>query len=136
KRLLDDPALRDYQHAGLALQAYLRDSERDLLDLIGWARARNRQITIRLIKGAYWDYETTMAAQRRWAVPVFERKPDTDANFEKLARIMLENEQFVRCAFGTHNVRSIAACMVLADKLGVHKSNYEFQMLYGMAEPI
>jgi RHH-type transcriptional regulator, proline utilization regulon repressor / proline dehydrogenase / delta 1-pyrroline-5-carboxylate dehydrogenase len=136
KRLLDEPSLRDYERVGLALQAYLRDSEDDLRALIEWARTRKRHITIRLIKGAYWDYETTMAAQRGWPVPVFERKHETDANFEKLARIMLENEQWVRCAFGTHNVRSIAACMVLAEKLEVPKSSYEFQMLYGMAEPI
>jgi RHH-type proline utilization regulon transcriptional repressor/proline dehydrogenase/delta 1-pyrroline-5-carboxylate dehydrogenase len=136
KRLLDEPELWDYEHAGLAFQAYLRDSERELRELIDWVRARNRHITIRLIKGAYWDYETTMAAQRGWPVPVFERKNETDANYEKLARIMLENEPFVRCAFGTHNVRNIAACIVMAEKLGVPKSNYEFQMLYGMAEPI
>ena len=136
KHLLDDPGLRDYQHAGLALQAYLRDSEQDLRRLIDWVKSRDRSITIRLIKGAYWDYETTMAAQRGWPVPVFERKHETDANYEKLARIMLENEHLVRCAFGTHNVRNIAACTVMAEKLGVPKANYEFQMLYGMAEPI
>ncbi len=71
KRLLDEPGLRDYAHAGLAFQAYLRESERDLENLIDWAKARNRRITIRLIKGAYWDYETLLARQRGWPVPVF-----------------------------------------------------------------
>ena len=104
--------------------------------LIKWAKARGRRITIRLIKGAYWDYETILAHQRGWPLPVFEQKPETDANYERLARLILENERFVNCAFGTHNVRSVAACMVLAEKLGVSKRSYEFQMLYGMAEPI
>jgi RHH-type proline utilization regulon transcriptional repressor/proline dehydrogenase/delta 1-pyrroline-5-carboxylate dehydrogenase len=136
KRLLDEPGLRDYPHFGLALQAYLRDSGNDLEGLIEWAQARNRRITIRLIKGAYWDYETVLAQQRGWPIPVFQRKKDTDANYERLARRMLEHEQFINCAFGTHSVRSIAACMMMAERLGRARAGYEFQMLHGMAEPI
>ncbi len=136
RRLLDEPEFRDYQHVGIALQAYLRHADQDLEGLIKWAKARNRRITIRLIKGAYWDYETVLAQQREWPVPVFQRKAETDANYERLARRMLENEQFINCAFGTHSVRSIAACMVQAERLGLAPANYEFQMLHGMAEPI
>ena len=136
KRLCDESQLKDYPHVGLALQGYLRSSELDLESLIGWARARNRRITIRLIKGAYWDYETVLARQRGWPVPVFQRKADTDAQYERLARRMLESNAYINCAFGTHNVRSIAACMIFAEKGGVSPRNYEFQMLHGMAEPI
>ncbi len=136
RRLLDEAELRDYPHAGIALQAYLRDSDQDLKHLIEWAKARNRRITIRLIKGAYWDYETVLAQQRGWPIPVFQRKTETDANYERLARRMLENEKFINCAFGTHSVRSIAACMAHAESLGLPQASYEFQMLHGMAEPI
>src|SRR6185503_11660883 len=86
--------------------------------------------------GAYWDYETIIATQRGWPVRVFESKSQTDAAFERLARRMLENEAHVRCAFGTHSVRSIAACIGHAEDLGLPPNAYEFQMLYGMAEPI
>lgn len=136
KRLLDEPELRDYPHAGIALQAYLRHADQDLEGLLDWAKAGNRRITVRLIKGAYWDYETVLAQQREWPVPVFQQKAESDANYERLARRMLENQEFINCAFGTHSVRSIAACMVLAEKLGLPAKNYEFQMLHGMAEPI
>jgi RHH-type transcriptional regulator, proline utilization regulon repressor / proline dehydrogenase / delta 1-pyrroline-5-carboxylate dehydrogenase len=136
KRLLDEPELRDYPHAGIAFQAYLRDAERDLEELIGWAKTRHRRITIRLIKGAYWDYETLLARQREWPPPVFQHKAETDANYEKLARRMLENQPFINCAFATHNVRSAAACMVHAEKLGLSPRSFEFQMLKGMAEPV
>jgi RHH-type proline utilization regulon transcriptional repressor/proline dehydrogenase/delta 1-pyrroline-5-carboxylate dehydrogenase len=136
KRLLDEPELRDYPHAGIAFQAYLRDSERDMDDLLAWAMARNRRITIRLIKGAYWDYESVLARQRGWPSPVFDIKAETDANYEKLARRMLEHPQFIHCAFATHNVRSAAACQAHAEKLGVSPRSFEFQMLHGMAEPI
>ncbi len=136
KRLLDEAALRDSAHAGLAFQAYLRDSERDLEELIGWAVSRKRRITIRLIKGAYWDYETLLAGQRGWPSPVFQDKAGTDANFERLARRMLENQGFINCAFATHNVRSAAACIAQAARLGISPRSFEFQMLHGMAEPI
>jgi RHH-type proline utilization regulon transcriptional repressor/proline dehydrogenase/delta 1-pyrroline-5-carboxylate dehydrogenase len=136
KRVLDEPELRDYPHAGIAFQAYLRDSERDFDGLLGWAKAHQRRITIRLIKGAYWDYETLLARQREWPVPVFQNKSETDANYEKLAQRMLENQEFINCAFATHNVRSAAACMAHAEKLGVSPRSFEFQMLNGMAEPV
>jgi RHH-type proline utilization regulon transcriptional repressor/proline dehydrogenase/delta 1-pyrroline-5-carboxylate dehydrogenase len=136
KRLLDEPELRDYSHAGIALQAYLRDSEQDLEELIDWAKSRNRRVTVRLIKGAYWDYETLLAGQRGWPSPVFQNKAETDASYEKLARRMLENQQFINCAFATHNVRSAAACIVHAEKLGLSPRSFEFQMLHGMAEPV
>ena len=39
-------------------------------------------------------------------------------------------------AFGTHNVRSIAHVLAQAERLGMDRRNFEFQMLYGMADPI
>ncbi len=136
KRLLEEDEFRDYPHVGMAVQAYLRSSADDLRGLMDWAESRRRRITIRLIKGAYWDYESILARQRGWPVPVFEHKTETDASYERLARRMLERPQIVNCAFGTHNVRSIAACMVMAEKLGAPSRSFEFQMLHGMAEPI
>ena len=121
---------------GLAIQAYLKDTHDDVINLVDWCRKNNQHITVRLIKGAYWDYEVVMARQRNWPVPVFEHKPQTDSSYERLARLLLEQPQTVSCAFGTHNVRSIAACIANANDLNLPPNVYEFQMLYGMAEPI
>jgi len=136
KLVFSEPEFADGPACGLALQAYLKDCERDLRDIIAWARTHKRRITVRLVKGAYWDYETTLAQQRHWPVPVFELKPESDANFEKLSLLLLENEDVVEAAFGTHNVRSIAYALAQAERLGVDRRSFEFQMLYGMAEPI
>jgi RHH-type transcriptional regulator, proline utilization regulon repressor / proline dehydrogenase / delta 1-pyrroline-5-carboxylate dehydrogenase len=135
-RLLEHPDLRDYPHFGIALQGYLRETETDFENFLAWAKTRGAPVTVRLIKGAYWDYETIMAAQKGWPVRVFETKSETDAAYERLARRMLENETHIRCAFGTHSIRSIAACITYAEDLGLTNKHYEFQMLYGMAEPI
>jgi RHH-type proline utilization regulon transcriptional repressor/proline dehydrogenase/delta 1-pyrroline-5-carboxylate dehydrogenase len=136
KTLFAEPEFAVGPAGGLALQAYLKDSETDLRELIAWARDRRRRLTVRLVKGAYWDYETVIARQRRWPVPVFVRKAETDANFEKLSTLLLENDDAVDAAFGTHNVRSIAHALAQAERLGVPQDRLEFQMLFGMADAI
>ena len=59
--------------------------------MIDWARATRRSppVTVRLVKGAYWDHELVQARQHGWPVPVFEDKPDCDRNFEALTRTLL-----------------------------------------------
>ena len=136
KTIFAEPEFAELPACGLALQAYLRDTEADLRDLILWARDRRRHVTVRLVKGAYWDYETVVARQRGWSVPVFFRKAGTDANYEKLSRLLLENGDAVSAAFGTHNVRSIAHALAQADRLGVDRRSFELQMLHGMADPL
>ncbi|MGA2867220.1 MAG: proline dehydrogenase family protein [Verrucomicrobiota bacterium] len=136
KTLFAEPEFAAQPPCGLALQAYLRDGEADLRGLVAWAREHRRRVTIRLVKGAYWDYETILAQQRHWPVPVFAHKAESDASFEDLARVLLDNDDAVDAAFGTHNVRSIAHALAQAQRLGLERRNLEFQMLYGMAEPI
>src|SRR6476661_4024235 len=136
RTLFTEPDFRDWPHAGIVIQAYLRDAERDLRSLVEWGRQRGTRFTVRLVKGAYWDYEKIKAAQNGWRVPVWLQKPESDANFESCTRILLENEDIVTAAFGSHNVRSIAHAQALAEQMGIDKSRFEFQLLYGMAGPI
>jgi RHH-type proline utilization regulon transcriptional repressor/proline dehydrogenase/delta 1-pyrroline-5-carboxylate dehydrogenase len=134
--LLSEEEFGDYPHVGIAIQAYLRETPADLDQLVGWARKRGTRVTVRLVKGAYWDTETILARQRCWPVPVYEQKYETDAAFERLARQLLENTDVIDCAFATHNVRTIAACLAEARRLHLPIGRIEFQMLYGMAEPV
>lgn len=121
---------------GIALQAYLRDCERDLRDLIAWAKGRGRRIGVRLVKGAYWDYETIIAQQRDWPVPVWSKKAETDANFEKLSALLLDSSDVITPAFATHNVRSCAHAIALAERRSIDPRTYEFQALFGMADEL
>jgi RHH-type proline utilization regulon transcriptional repressor/proline dehydrogenase/delta 1-pyrroline-5-carboxylate dehydrogenase len=134
--LLEEPEFRGWNNAGIALQAYLKETGEDLRRLIAWAKSNNRRITVRLVKGAYWEYENIIAMQNGWPIPVFTEKTHTDWNFEQLSEIMLQNSECVTSAFGSHNVRSLAAAMEAAARLGIRTERYEFQMLYGMAEPV
>src|SRR6266576_427504 len=136
KTLFVEPEFLSWPHVGIVIQAYLRDAEKDLRDLIEWARTRGTRFTVRLVKGAYWDYERIKSNQNGWDTPVYLQKPESDANFEALTRVLLENESTVTAAFGSHNVRSIAYAQALAEELGIDRSRFGFQLLYGMAGPI
>jgi len=127
---------RDYPHLGLVLQAYLKDTEADLRDLLAFAREHAVPISVRLVKGAYWDYETVKARQSGWQVPVWTVKAETDAAYERLARTILENHEICHFACGSHNIRTLCAVLETARVLNVPKERYEFQLLYGMAEPV
>lgn len=136
KDLLMEPDFKNYPFWGIVIQAYLRDSLHDVQDLVRFADARGAPFTIRLVKGAYWDFETILARQRNWNSPVYLNKKESDWNYENCLQVLLENYPSIRVAIASHNVRSLAAGMVMAEELGLDKRAIEIQMLYGMADPI
>ena len=134
KDLLMEEEFRDRTDLGVTLQAYLRDSYQDLQDLIHWAKQRGKPITVRLVKGAYWDQETIIARQNLWPTPVYNHKSSTDANFERMTQLLLENHEHLYAAIGSHNVRSQSHAIAIAQTLNIPKRHLEFQVLYGMAD--
>jgi RHH-type transcriptional regulator, proline utilization regulon repressor / proline dehydrogenase / delta 1-pyrroline-5-carboxylate dehydrogenase len=136
KSILDEEEFREFPTAGIALQAYLMDTEKDISALAGWARKQSRKIIIRLVKGAYWDYEIVINRQKGWPLPVFLNKEETDLNFERLTLLLFGHIDVVSPAIATHNLRSISHAIAAADALNVPKQDFEFQILYGMADPV
>jgi RHH-type proline utilization regulon transcriptional repressor/proline dehydrogenase/delta 1-pyrroline-5-carboxylate dehydrogenase len=136
KQLLLEEEFRSRTDIGVTLQAYLRDSLHDLKDLIEWAKERGTPVTVRLVKGAYWDQETIKSVQKDWPQPVFNDKESTDANFEAMTRLLLENHQHLYAAIGSHNVRSQAHAIAIAEALQIPRRRFEFQVLYGMADKL
>ncbi len=136
KRVLEDPRLDGFEDAGVVIQAYLRDAEKDLRELVKWAKKKKRRVTVRLVKGAYWDVETVQAETEGWPAPVWLDKADSDVCFETCADLMLGNHKHLRSAIGSHNVRSLAHSIASAERYKVPADGYEIQALYGMAEPI
>ncbi len=136
RELLEEPEFAERPAMGIAVQAYLREGPGDLENLLAWSRRRGRPITVRLVKGAYWDYETILARQRGWPAPVWSRKPESDLAFEQMTSRMLDNADLIGAAFGTHNVRSIAHAIAQCERRGLDPRTLEFQMLHGMADPI
>ncbi len=136
KSILEEEEFAEAPFTGIALQTYLKDARGDLQGLIAWAKDNRRRISIRLVKGAYWDYEIAMSRQREWPVPLFLNKEETDYNFEELTKLLLKNTGSISPAIASHNTRSISHTIAYAETIGLSKDSYEIQMLYGMAEPI
>jgi len=119
KDLLLEEEFRSRTDIGITLQAYLRDSAQDLRNLISWAKKRGNPVTVRLVKGAYWDQETIKAMQKDWPQPVYNDKVATDANFEQMTQLLLENHEYLYAAIGSHNVRSQARAIAIAETLNI-----------------
>jgi len=136
KELLIEEEFRSRTDIGVTIQAYLRDSEQDLRDVIDWVKERGYPVTVRLVKGAYWDQETIKAAQKDWPQPVYNDKAATDLNFETLTQLMLENHEYIYSAIGSHNVRSQARAIAIAETLNIPRRRFEMQVLYGMGDQL
>jgi RHH-type transcriptional regulator, proline utilization regulon repressor / proline dehydrogenase / delta 1-pyrroline-5-carboxylate dehydrogenase len=130
---LADASLAGWDGFGLAVQAY----QKRALALIGWiedaAEATDRRLTVRLVKGAYWDTEIKRAQERGLAdYPVFTRKAMTDLCYMACVRRLLAARNRLFPQFATHNALTVAS--VIEDAGGV--DGFEFQRLYGMGEAL
>ena len=125
---------RDWPDCGIVIQAYLPDADQDLRELLKWAKRRKTPIWVRLVKGAYWDYETIIAEYRGWPCPVYREKWQSDQNFERQTQFLMKHSAWLRPAIASHNLRSLAHAMAWAEELNVPPQDWEIQMLYGMAD--
>ena len=130
---LNDPSLAGWDGFGLAVQAY----QKRAFAVIEWieevTKAKNRRLTVRLVKGAYWDTEIKRAQERGLAdYPVFTRKAMTDVCYVACVKKLLAARRRLFPQFATHNALTVAG--VIEDAGGV--AGYEFQRLYGMGEAL
>jgi proline dehydrogenase len=89
---------------------------------------------VRLVKGAYWDHESMEAEQHGWPSPVFELKADTDRNFERLSRELIDAQPAVRVAIASHNLRSLAHALAYARLR--RRDEVEAQVLRGLGDDL
>jgi RHH-type proline utilization regulon transcriptional repressor/proline dehydrogenase/delta 1-pyrroline-5-carboxylate dehydrogenase len=135
--LLSEVEFRDGPSTGIVLQAYLVDSPEQLDDLLEWLRSADRSVplTVRLVKGAYWDHEVVQAAQHGWPAPVFTERAECDRNFELLTRRLLAARDLVRVAIASHNLRSISHAIAAAEMTS-DPQELEFQVLRGLGDDV
>src|SRR5438093_12279459 len=89
------------------------------------------RLTVRLVKGAYWDTEIKRAQERGLAdYPVFTRKAMTDLCYADCTRQLLAARRHLYPQFATHNALTVAS--VIEDAGSVE--GFEFQRLHGMGE--
>ncbi|EGK8035321.1 aldehyde dehydrogenase family protein [Campylobacter upsaliensis] len=124
--------------AGIVLQAYIPDSYEYLKKLLAFSKERvlkgMQPIKIRFVKGANMESEETIASQRGWELPTFERKIDTDSNYNKMLDLVLEDEnyKYINVGIASHNIFEIAYAYTRIKEAGASES-FTFEMLEGMS---
>jgi proline dehydrogenase len=109
---------QQYSNVGVCLQSYLYRTAKDLEALLPWSPA------IRLVKGAYMEPANI----------AYPKKADVDANYFALAKMLLANvkKNGVSAGIATHDNVLIKKVIAEAEAQGLAKSDYEFQLLYGI----
>ncbi|VAV88124.1 Proline dehydrogenase / Delta-1-pyrroline-5-carboxylate dehydrogenase [hydrothermal vent metagenome] len=134
ERLAGEPSLAGWNGLGLAVQAYQKRALRVIERLQKLATQNQRQLMVRLVKGAYWDTEIKHAHQMGTPdFAVWTTKQATDLNYLACARALLSEPEAIYAQFATHNAHSLAAVQNMAEQAGVE---IEFQRLHGMGEAL
>lgn len=128
-----DPSLKGWDGYGLAVQAYQKRAATVIDHVAELARAFDRRMMLRLVKGAYWDTEIKRTQERGLAdYPVFTRKAMTDLNYLHCARKLLALRPLLFPQFASHNALTVATILAEAGD----GDGYEFQRLHGMGEAL
>jgi proline dehydrogenase len=109
---------REFGNCGLAVQAYLHRTEKDL------QRLAPLKPKIRLVKGAYREPKTI----------ALQNKREVDENYKRLTTLLLEGA--ARCIFfpaiASHDPFMVAHAQAEAARLKLANNHYEFQMIFGI----
>ncbi|WDR06803.1 bifunctional proline dehydrogenase/L-glutamate gamma-semialdehyde dehydrogenase PutA [Devosia rhodophyticola] len=131
--VLSNPELAGWHGFGVVVQAYGGRAP----DVIDWldvlTEKLDRRISVRLVKGAYWDTEIKRAQVLGLpGFPVFTAKAETDLSYMACARKLLGIGPRIFPQFATHNAHTMAAILAMAPD----RSSFEFQRLHGMGETL
>ena len=133
ERVLAEPELAGWNGFGVVVQAYGPRAPHVIDWLYTLARRHDRQIMVRLVKGAYWDTEIKRAQTLGLdGYPVFTRKTNTDISYIACARKLLAMTDRIYPQFATHNAHTVAAILAMAPD----RDSFEFQRLHGMGESL
>ncbi|MEK6638717.1 MAG: L-glutamate gamma-semialdehyde dehydrogenase [Pseudomonadota bacterium] len=124
------PALKGWDGLGMAVQAYGKRAHPVIAWADGLSRDTGRRMSVRLVKGAYWDSEIKRCQEAGLTdYPLFTRKSATDVSYLACARDMLEAKH-IYPAFATHNALTVATILGWAGD----NRDFEFQRLHGMGD--
>ena len=112
---------KEYKQTGLAIQAYLKRSSSDLLNLL------EEGANVRVVKGAYRESENN----------AFQSADKINLNFSKLMQMLFENSNDNAIfAIATHDSKLIEEAIELSEKYENIKKRFEFQLLMGICDQI
>lgn len=109
-----DELLEEYDNVGTVIQAYLYKASDDIEKL------KDKKVNFRLVKGAYKESPEV----------AFPNKADVDENYKKIIKQHLLNGGYA--AVATHDDAIIAYVKQLEKEYNIPRTQFEFQMLYGI----
>lgn len=128
-----DPALKGWNGFGLAVQAYQKRAFYVIDWLASLARRHHLRLMVRLVKGAYWDYEIKDSQVKGLEdYPVFTRKVNTDVSYLACAKKIIDYGKIFYPQFATHNAYTTAAVLAMMGE----RRDFEFQCLKGMGRAL
>ena len=133
--VLRHPDLRAWNGLGMVIQAYARHADAVVDRLEALARTHQIRISVRLVKGAYWDTEIKLAQEKGLAdFPVYTAKNHTDLAYLALAKRLMNASRYVHPQFASHNAYTLCAVSALAAAIG--PESCEVQKLHGMGDAV
>jgi len=134
ENILKNPVTANWDGFGMAVQAYHKRAPAVIDRALEWVKTYNRKLSVRLVKGAYWDTEIKHAqVEGHPGYPVFTRKENTDLCYLACAQKLLDHRDYIYPMFGTHNAQTCATLIAMA---GANPSGFIFQRLHGMGEQL
>lgn len=130
EKTLRDESLAEWDGFGIVIQAYGKRA----VPVIDWLNSLaielDRKVSVRLVKGAYWDAEIkTSQVVGVEDYPVFTSRAATDISYVCCAKRLFEYSDRIYPQFATHNAQTAATILELAQG-----RRFEFQRLHGMGE--
>ncbi|GAA0538129.1 RHH-type proline utilization regulon transcriptional repressor/proline dehydrogenase/delta 1-pyrroline-5-carboxylate dehydrogenase [Rhizomicrobium palustre] len=131
--LVKNVEMKGWNGLGLAVQAYQKRALPTIHWLTELARTHGTRLSVRLVKGAYWDTEIKRAQEAGLReYPVFTRKTATDTSYIACARALFAVPDAIYPMFATHNAHTISAIEILSGG----SRDFEFQRLHGMGDDL
>ncbi len=122
---------------GVVVQAYSPCAPFVIDWLYALAKHNDRRITVRLVKGAYWDTEIKRAqVMGLESFPVYTRKTATDVSYICCAKKLLQMTDHIYPQFATHNAYTVSAILHMTRAVKTGGDVFEFQRLHGMGETL
>lgn len=120
-KLQDDSASHDF-HLLKTIQAYRKDSVREVDALLNRS-STSPVLGVKLVRGAYWRNDPDV---------FYTDKRDTDKNYDKILRLLLESK--VPLCIATHNSASIELAKSMMTRTRTIQNQVYFAQLLGMAD--
>ena len=129
--VLSAPEFSGWEGFGVVVQAYGKRAAAVIDWLYELSNVLDRNIMVRLVKGAYWDMEIKQSqVDGVKDFPVFTSRAFTDVSYICCAQKLLDYSDRIYPQFATHNAHTVSAILAMTDQTHA----FEFQRLHGMGE--